>query len=49
MSRDEQTIRNEIFSLVKEFYQVKFADQTFSPGKDDVRYAGRVFDHCRRP
>lgn len=45
MSRDEETIRNEIFSLVKEFYEVKFADRTFTPGQDDVRYAGRVFDH----
>lgn len=44
-SRDEQAIRDEIFGLVKEFYQAKFADQGFAPGRDEVRYAGRVFNH----
>ncbi len=43
--RDEQTIRKEIFGLVQEFYQAKFANQLFTPAKDEVRYAGRVFDH----
>lgn len=43
--RDEQAIRQEIFHLVQEFYEVKFAHQHFTPGRDEVRYAGRVFDH----
>lgn len=39
------TIRGEISELVREYYHVKFAGQSFRPGVDPVRYAGRVFDH----
>lgn len=37
-------IRNEILELTKEFYQSKYANENFVPGKTRVNYAGRVFD-----
>jgi CDP-6-deoxy-D-xylo-4-hexulose-3-dehydrase len=37
-------VREEILELVKEYYRLKFADQSFVPTKDLVHYAGRVFD-----
>ena len=37
-------LRAEILQLVDEYYQERFAGQSFSPGKDTVHYAGRVFD-----
>lgn len=36
--------RKEIHQLVTQYYQEKFANKKFTPGKDMVRYAGRVFD-----
>ena len=36
--------RAEILRLVGEYYAAAFADCGFSPGKDAVHYAGRVFD-----
>ncbi len=36
--------RDEILKLVSQYYQEKFAGRTFTPGKDLVHYAGRVFD-----
>ena len=44
MNKQELKIRNQIFQKVKELYTLKFADNTFIPGKTPVRYAGRVFD-----
>jgi CDP-6-deoxy-D-xylo-4-hexulose-3-dehydrase len=37
-------IRNNINKLTKEYYEAKFGDQIFTPGKTKVNYAGRVFD-----
>lgn len=39
-----EKLREEIFSRVKEYYNIKFAKKEFIPGKTPVRYAGRVFD-----
>ena len=44
MKQKEIEIRKEIFRKVKEFYEVKFQNTQFIPGKTPVRYAGRVFD-----
>lgn len=40
----EKELRSKINDLVKEYYQVKFEKNSFVSGKDEVRYAGRVFD-----
>lgn len=40
----EKQLREEISQKVKEYYNVKFANQKFTPGETPVRYAGRVFD-----
>ena len=37
-------LRQQIASLVRQYYQEQFANRTFTPGKDLVHYAGRVFD-----
>jgi CDP-4-dehydro-6-deoxyglucose reductase, E1 len=37
-------LRLEILELTKEYYQTKFANLTFVPGKSKVNYAGRIFD-----
>jgi len=37
-------LREEILRLVRKYQRVKFAQKRFSPGKDLVHYAGRVFD-----
>ena len=42
--RSEAELRQQIDQLVAEYYQVKFGDKKYQPGKDMVRYAGRVFD-----
>jgi CDP-6-deoxy-D-xylo-4-hexulose-3-dehydrase len=42
--KNADEIRNEILSLVKEYYSAKFIAQPFIPGKSVVPYAGRVFD-----
>lgn len=44
MNKEEIKIRNEIFKHVMKFYDIKFSNRTFLPGKMPVRYAGRVFD-----
>ncbi len=36
--------REEILSLVREYYQERFADRRFDASRDLVHYAGRVFD-----
>ena len=43
MKRDKQ-LRNEILKLVEEYYLERFDNQSFTPEKDLVHYAGRVFD-----
>jgi len=37
-------LRKEILGLTREYYQAKFGKKNFTPGKDLVHYAGRVFD-----
>jgi CDP-6-deoxy-D-xylo-4-hexulose-3-dehydrase len=37
-------LRGEIASLVRQYYQEQFAARPFTPGKDLVHFAGRVFD-----
>ena len=37
-------LRARIATLVREYYDVQFADRTFDPQKHLVHYAGRVFD-----
>jgi CDP-6-deoxy-D-xylo-4-hexulose-3-dehydrase len=37
-------LREQILSLVQQYYQTKFAGKTFDPSRDTVHYAGRVFD-----
>jgi len=44
MRKEELKIRNKIIQKVNELYTLKFADNTFIPGKTPIRYAGRVFD-----
>jgi len=41
---DHKQLRKEILEKTKEFYQARFADDSFVPGKSRVNYAGRVFD-----
>jgi len=40
----DKKIKEEIFSKVKEYYQVNFKAREFIPGKTKINYAGRVFD-----
>ena len=37
-------IRKNIHKLTKAYYQAKFGNQQFIPGKSKVNYAGRIFD-----
>ena len=37
-------LRAQIAALVKEYHQAQFGGRTFTPGKDLIHYAGRVFD-----
>jgi CDP-6-deoxy-D-xylo-4-hexulose-3-dehydrase len=37
-------LRGQIASLVRQYYQEQFAARSFTPGRDLVHYAGRVFD-----
>jgi len=37
-------LREQISSLVRQYYQEQFSNRPFSPGRDLVHYAGRVFD-----
>jgi CDP-6-deoxy-D-xylo-4-hexulose-3-dehydrase len=39
-----KALREQIASLVRDYYQAQFANRTFVPGTDLVHYAGRVFD-----
>lgn len=40
----EKKIREQIRSLVQEFYKLRHEKKEFVPGKSRVQYAGRVFD-----
>jgi CDP-6-deoxy-D-xylo-4-hexulose-3-dehydrase len=37
-------LREQIAALVREYHQAQFGGRTFTPGKDLVHFAGRVFD-----
>src|SRR6476646_6518760 len=37
-------LREQIASLVREYYQERFSTRTFNPETDLTHYAGRVFD-----
>lgn len=39
-----ELIKNKILELTREYYTAKFGAVRFRPGKDVVKYAGRVFD-----
>jgi CDP-4-dehydro-6-deoxyglucose reductase, E1 len=41
---DYKTIRSEIITKTIEYYNARFAQKEFVPGKSRVNYAGRVFD-----
>lgn len=43
MSKTDQ-IRKDILALVQEYYEARFSETHFEPGKSLVHYAGRVFD-----
>jgi len=42
--QDIKVLRQEIIAKTIEYYQIKFADTAFIPGKSRVNYAGRVFN-----
>lgn len=41
---DFKQLRKEIISKTAEYYEARFAQKKFMPGKSRVNYAGRVFD-----
>ena len=41
---DHKTLRKEIIAKSIAYYQARFAEKDFIPGKSRVNYAGRVFD-----
>lgn len=41
---DLNLLRKEILEKTKEYYQARFGNKSFVPGKSRVNYAGRVFD-----
>jgi len=42
--QDIKILRQEIIAKTIEYYQIKFAEKEFIPGKSRVNYAGRVFN-----
>jgi CDP-6-deoxy-D-xylo-4-hexulose-3-dehydrase len=42
--KSERILRKEIFDRVKQIYELKISRQSFTPGKDTINYAGRIFD-----
>jgi len=42
--RNEETLRGEIFRIVKKIIELRSAKDTFRPGVDMVRYAGAVYN-----
>ena len=45
ITREPQVIKQEIFDLVKEYYEQVFATKAFLPGQTAVPVSGKVFDH----
>ncbi len=44
MDKNETELRNKISELVADYYNAKFNNNNFIPGKTPVHYAGRVFN-----
>ena len=44
MTEEERELRQRISIMVREYYDFKYREKPFIPGKTPVRYAGRVFD-----
>lgn len=42
--KDPNILRKEILDKTREYYEAKFSNKEFHPGKQKVNYAGRVFD-----
>jgi CDP-4-dehydro-6-deoxyglucose reductase, E1 len=42
--KDSNILRKEILEKTREYFNVKFAEKVFIPGKSKINYAGRVFD-----
>jgi len=40
----EETLRDEIFRIVKRIFKLRSIHDTFSPGADMIRYAGAIYD-----
>jgi len=40
----ETELRRKILGLVEDFYRIRFGGKSSVPGRDPIRYAGRVFD-----
>src|SRR6267154_2424121 len=40
-----EKIKNQIFDLVKEYYEEKFRKERFIPGTTPIPVSGKVFDH----
>jgi CDP-4-dehydro-6-deoxyglucose reductase, E1 len=45
LKRDAAAIKQDIFSLVKEYHQVAFAQKPFVEGETNIPVSGKVFDH----
>ena len=45
IKRDPLSIKQEIFDLVREYYEDSFAAKKFIPGESPVPVSGKVFDH----
>jgi len=45
IKRDSSVIKQEIFDLIKEYYQEVFAKKKFTAGESKVPVSGKVFDH----
>lgn len=44
MGKSENELRNQILSLVADYYKERYKHNSFIPGESPIRYAGRVFD-----
>jgi CDP-6-deoxy-D-xylo-4-hexulose-3-dehydrase len=42
--KQDENLRAQILKLVEEYFQERFENRSFDPGKDTVHYAGRVFN-----
>ncbi|MCF3623148.1 lipopolysaccharide biosynthesis protein RfbH [Planktothrix agardhii] len=43
-SEQEQTLREQVFAAVKDYYEYKFTHKTFIPGQTYIPASGKVFD-----